>query len=148
MRNVDEAWVFKRIQTEGGKPCFLAGINSFFDKFNMLHEVSAPCHPECNGMAERLIRSLKDRLVQINKDQGFNLQRSLNIEVSSYCMVPHCATGFSPFVLLYGCEAVMPYEVPFTRYTSEEQYQDTLSSHIEKMFEIHKGASSVTLNTS
>ena len=55
-------------------------------------------------------------------------------------MVSHCATGFSPFVLLYGCEAVTPYEVPFTRYTSEEQYQDALSSHIEKMFEIHKGA--------
>ena len=39
----------------------------------------------------------------------------LNIEVSAYWMVPHCATEFSPFVLLYGFEAVTPYEVPFTR---------------------------------
>ena len=91
-------------------------------------------------MAERLICSLKDRLVHVNKDQGFNLLQNLNIVVSAYCMVPHCATGFSPFVLLYGCEAVTPYEVLLTRYTSEEQYQDTLSSQIENMFEIHKGA--------
>ena len=105
-----------------------------------MSEISAPYHPESNGMAERLICSLKDRLVHVNKDQGFNLQRNLNIAVSAYCMVPHCATGFSPFVLLYGFEAVTPYKVLFTRYTSEEQYQDTLSSHIEKMFEIHKGA--------
>ena len=108
----------KRIQTDGGKLYVSAGINSFFDKFNILHEVSAPCHPESNGMAERLIRSLKDRLFHVNKDQGFNLQQNLNIAVKAYCMVPHCATGFSPFVLFYGCEAVTPYEVLFTRYTS------------------------------
>ena len=82
----------------------------------------------------------KDRLLHFNKDQGLNLQRNLNLAVSAYCMVLNCATGFSPFVLLNGREAVTLYEVPFTRYTSEEQYQDALSSHIEKMFEIHKGA--------
>ena len=130
----------KRIQTNGGKPYVSADINSCFDKFNIVHEVSAPYHPDSNGMAERLIHSLKDRLVHVNKDQGFNLQHNLNIAVGAYFMVPNCATGFSPFVLLYGCEAVTPYEVPFTWSASEEQYQDALSSHIEKMFEIHKGA--------
>ena len=55
-------------------------------------------------------------------------------------MVPHRATGFLPFVLLYGCEAITPYKIPFTRYASEELYQDALSSHIKKMFEIHTGA--------
>ena len=110
----------KRIQTDGGKPHILAGINNFFGKFNTVHEVSAPYHPESNGMAERPLYSLKDRLVYVDKDQGFNLQQNLNIALSAYCMVPHCATGFSPFVLLYGCEAVTPYEGPFTRYMSEE----------------------------
>ena len=65
----------KSTQTDGGKPYVIAGINSFFDKFNIVHEVSAPYHPESNGMAERLICSLKDKLVYVNKDQGFNLQR-------------------------------------------------------------------------
>ena len=80
-----------------------------------MHEVSVPYHPETNGMAEKLIRSLKDRLVHVNKDQGFNLQQNLNTAVSAFCMVPHCATRFSPFVLLYGCEAVTPEEFLFTR---------------------------------
>ena len=64
----------------------------------------------------------------------------MNVAVSAYRMVPHCATGFLLFVLLYGREAIMPYEIPFTWYDSEEQYQDALSSHIEKMFELHKKA--------
>ena len=116
----------KWIQTDGGKPYVSARINSFFAKFNIVHEVAAPYHPESNGMAERLIRLLKDRLHHINKDQGFNMQRNLNIAMSSYFMVLHRATGFSPFVLLYGCEAVKPYEILFTRYLSEVKYQDAL----------------------
>ena len=68
------------------------------------------------------------------------MQQNLNKAVSAYCMVPHCATGFSPSVLLYGGEAVTPYAVPFTRYTFEVQHQDTLSSHTKKMFKNHKGA--------
>ena len=125
-----------RIQTDSGKPYMSAEIKYFFAKFNIVHEVAAPYCPESNGMAEQLIRSLKDQLHHVNKDQGFNLQRNLNIAVSAYWMVPHRATGFLPFVLLYGCEATTPYVIPFTRYTLEEQYQDTLSSHIFKKFEL------------
>ena len=126
-----------RIQTDGGKLFVSAGINSFFTKFNIFHEVAAPYHPESKGIAEKLVQLLKERLYHVNKDQGFNLQRNLNIAVSAYWMVPHRATGFSPFVLLYGCEAITPYEILFTRYASEKQYQDALSSHNFKMFELH-----------
>ena len=111
----------KRIQTDGGKPYVSAGINNSFAKFNIVHEVTAPYHPESNGMAERLIRLLKDRLRHVNKVKGSTCKEN-NITVSAYCMVPKKATGFFPFVLLYGCEAVTPYEIPFTRYNSEEQY--------------------------
>ena len=52
----------------------------------------------------------------------------------------HRANSFSPFVLLYGCEELKPHEISFTRYVLEEQYQDALSYHIKKMFEIHQGA--------
>ena len=104
-----------------------------------MHELSAPYHPESIGMAERLLCSLKYRLIYVNKDQGFSLKWNLNIAVSTYCMRPHCATRSSLFVLLYVHEAVTPYEVLFNSYASEEQYQGALSSHTEKMFEIHKG---------
>ena len=73
----------KRIQTDGGKPYVSSGIKNFFAKFNVTHDIAAPYHPESNGMAEQLIRSLKDRLSHVNKDQGFNLQRNLNIAVSA-----------------------------------------------------------------
>ena len=73
-----------KIHTDGGKPYMSSGINNFFAKFNVIHNVATPYHPESNGMAEQLIRSLKDRLNHVNEDQGFNLQRNLNIAVSAY----------------------------------------------------------------
>ena len=60
----------KRIQTDGGKPYMSAGINNFFAKFNIVHEVAASYHPESNGMAERLIRLLKGRLYHFTKING------------------------------------------------------------------------------
>ena len=117
-----------------------AGIKSFFSKFNIVHEVAAPYHPESNSMAERLVRLLKDKLHHVKKDQGFNLQRSLNIAVSAYCMVPHRATVFSPFVLLYGCEAVTPYEILITSMGWRNSAKMPLVLTSTKMFEIHQRA--------
>ena len=104
----------KWIQTDGSKLYVLSEINGFFAKKKIAHEVSAFYHPESNGMAERLIQSLKDSLSHVNEEQEFDFRRNLNVAVSAYRMVPHCATSFLPFVLLYGPKALTPYEIPFT----------------------------------
>ena len=66
----------KRIQNDGGKPYVSAGINSFFVKLYIIHEVAAPYHPESNGMAERLIWMLKDRLHHVNNFKGLNYKET------------------------------------------------------------------------
>ena len=97
-----------RIQTDGGNKCMSSRINNLFSKIKIINGFATPYDPESNKMAEQLIRSLKYRLNHVNKDQVFNLQRSLNIAVSAYQMVPYRATNFSPFEILYGCEAITP----------------------------------------
>ena len=78
---------------------------------------------------------------------GFNLQRNLNIVVSAYWMVPHCATRFLILfyliVMRHSCHMFYFYLGMLL-----ENYLDALSSHIEKMFEIFKKLSSVTVDTS
>ena len=118
----------------------LSARNSIFFSNKNTYEVATPYHPESNGMAERLLCLLKDRILIVNKDQGFNLQRNLNIALSNYFVVPRRDIGFSPFVLFYGCEAIIQYEIPFNRYVLEEQCREILSPYIKKIFETHKGA--------
>ena len=118
------------IQTDGDKPYLSAGINNFFSKFNIVHEVAAPYHPESNEIAEQLIRSLKDQLHHVNKDQGFNLQRNLNIAVSAYWMVPHRATVSCP--LYYSMVVRQPHHMkshsPGTRWRNSTKTPLVLNS--------------------
>jgi len=108
-------------------------ILRFCTLYNIQHQITAAYHPQSNGKAERMIQTLKKnvRKLQLNNQRDFT--RALQIAVAAYCMVPHRATGFSPFQLLYGCDLLMPEELPFTTYNSDEDYEIVLSTHIEKM---------------
>ena len=66
----------KRIKTDGGKLYMSSGIESIFANFKVVFKAAAPYNPESNGMAERLICLLKDRLHHINKDQDLILKSS------------------------------------------------------------------------
>ena len=55
-------------------------------------------------------------------------------------MVPHKSTGFSPFQLLYSFDPLMPKEILFTTYDSEENYKVTLSSHIQNILATNQQA--------
>ena len=48
-------WCPKRTQTDCGKLYVSAGINSFFAKFNIVHELAAPYHPESKCMERDLL---------------------------------------------------------------------------------------------
>ena len=48
-------------------------------------------------------------------------------------MVPHEATGISPFLMLYGREAIMPEEIDHTTYASNSNYEKAVAGHIAKV---------------
>ena len=53
-------------------------------------------------------------------------------------MVPHEGTGMSPFLMLYGREALMPEEIPHVNYVSIDSYEVAVEKHIGKMLAIHR----------
>jgi hypothetical protein len=98
-------------------------------------------HPKTNGQVERangmLLHVLKPRIYNDLNKFGKRWMKELPSVVWSLRTTPSRATGFSPFFLVYGAEAILPtdleYGSPRTRayddqsnQTSQEDSQDQL----------------------
>ena len=70
--------------------------------------------------------------------------RILQLAASSYRMVPHESTGLSPFLMMYGWEAILPEEITYVTYLSNENYETAVENHIGRMLAINKKAKGKT----
>ena len=107
----------------------------------MQHTVTAAYHPQSDGKAKRVIHTIKSciRKLQVTSKQGWS--RVLQIAASAYRMVPHEATGISPFLILYGREAIMPEEIDHNVYASNSNYEKAVAGHIEIFLNLQDMAS-------
>lgn len=128
------------IRTDGGKPFVSNAIEEFFSDYNINHSISAPYHPESNGLAERFIQTIKGIMHSLKLDSIKDWKKALHIAVSAYRMVPHRETGFSPFIMLYGRESILPQEIQYTKFQTIEDHEKAVENHIRKMLSIHEVA--------
>ncbi|KAI2645882.1 Retrovirus-related Pol polyprotein [Labeo rohita] len=72
---------------------------------------TSPYHAQCDGMVERLNRTLKDQLAKYICKSGGDWDRYLPQVELAYNSSVHCSTGFSPFFLAHGREPRLPAEI-------------------------------------
>ena len=77
-------------------------------KLGFRHENSTPYYPQANGQVEAINKVLKTILRQIVGDHKSNWHYVLFSALWAYCNYVKIATGFTPFQLVYGLEAVLP----------------------------------------
>ena len=122
-----------------------AGIEEFFKSYNIIHKITAPYHPESNGMAERVIKTIKNAVNNFILDTGKDWKKVISVAVAAYNMVPHRGTGFSPFMMVYGREAISPVEVKDVEFGEIEDYDTAIKEHIENMILIHEQATQTNI---
>ena len=74
---------------------------SFVKKNGIKHVFSAPYHASTNGLAERLVQSLKNSLKAAKNEEG-SLQQKVDNFLISYRNASHSTTGEPPAVLMFG----------------------------------------------
>jgi hypothetical protein len=89
----------------------------FCDKFHIRVDWAAVAHPQTNGQVERangmILQGLKPRIFdQLNKS-GRKWLQELPAVVWSLRTTPSRATGFTPFFLVHGAEAVLPTDLEY-----------------------------------
>ena len=70
----------------------------FLSNNGIIHRRSSPYHPSTNGLAERMIQTIKDGLRKLDSSLETRLQRLL----LSYRTTSHATTGRTPAELMFG----------------------------------------------
>jgi hypothetical protein len=89
----------------------------FGDKFHIRVDWAAVAHPQTNGQVERtnsmILQGLKPRIFDKLNKSGHKWLQELPAVVWSLRTTPSIATGFTPFFLVYGAEAVLPTDLEY-----------------------------------
>jgi hypothetical protein len=89
----------------------------FRDKFHIGVDWAAVAHPQTNGQVERangmILQGLKPRIFDRLNKSGRKWLQELSVVVWSFRTTPSSATGFTPFFLVYGAEAVLPTDLEY-----------------------------------
>lgn len=75
------------------------------------HNYTTPYYPQCNGLNERFNGELVQILSKVTEHQGKNWDLELPSALWAYRTSVKTSTGFTPFHLVYGKEALLPIEV-------------------------------------
>ena len=91
----------KVIVSDNGPQFVSQEFQEFGNQNYITHIKSTPYHPKTNGLAERMVRTFKERL-RAGKNSSADLDLRLQRFLLSYRNTPHKSTGRSPAELLMG----------------------------------------------
>ena len=115
-----EEWVYrygsiKTVTVDNG-PEFKNEFITAVEKIGAKFRPTTPYYPEANGMIERGHKPLKDTLVKICGESGGKWREYLPLVLFSDRISTKRTTGYSPYELVFGKQAVLPIDLEMDTY--------------------------------
>ena len=98
------------IITDHGRHFQNVMMTELTDQLGLRHDSSTPYYPQANGLVESINKVLVIMIRRITGIHRSNLHNMLFSALWAYRTSVKTSTGFTPFQLLYGLEAVLPIE--------------------------------------
>ena len=93
---------FPRLLVSDNGPQFTSEeFGSFLHSHNIVHHKSPPYHPATNGLAENMVKNVKQWLKKQGK--GTNVSCAVSDFLRTYRNVPHTSTNRTPAEIIFGC---------------------------------------------
>ncbi|CAL8992530.1 unnamed protein product [Prunus brigantina] len=100
-----------KMVTDNGTPFVNRQVSSTLSGYGIKHRRSTPYYPQGNGQAEATNKTI----LRILSKMVYEYQGSWSVHLPdalwAYRTSPRSATGFSPYSLVYGSEAISPVEI-------------------------------------
>jgi hypothetical protein len=137
-----------RILTDLGKAITGSDFWDFFQDSLIDVYYSSVAHPRCNSHVERangmVLQAVKDRIFDDAKQYATRWHVELPLIVWGLRTQVSSVTGYSPFFLVYGSEAVLPTDVAFgaprIQYYEEGAAEETRKVNLDNIEEQHVAA--------
>jgi ribonuclease HI len=131
------------IITDNGSQFTCKKFLEFCDKFHIRMDWAAVAHPQTNSQVERangmILQGLKPRIFDRLNKSGRKWLQELPAVMWSLSTTPSRATGFTPFCLVYGAEAILPtdleYRSPRVRGYDEDANQRAREDSLDQLDE-------------
>eukprot|EP00731_Ephydatia_muelleri_P005994 Em0003g242a len=90
----------RTLVSDNGPQFSSAEFAAYLTSHHILHRTSAPYHPATNGLAENMVKNVKQWLDKQAK--GFRFSRALSEFLRTYRNVPHTVTKRTPAEIIFG----------------------------------------------
>src|SRR6266498_1005815 len=109
-------------------------IQDLSEKFRIKHRLSTPYHPQINGLVERFNQTLCEKLARMAKEMTM-WDEFVDPALMAYRITKHVITGVTPFLLVYGREAVLPIDELY-----DLRMRDRMMQIVEEVLHIREEA--------
>jgi transposase InsO family protein len=142
---IDENIIFKhaapvKILTDQGKVFSSNLCKQIYTNHEIAHVRTSAYHPATNGLTERFNKTLAEMISQYTNDRQTDWDKSLIYVTFAYNTSIQESTKFSPFMLTYGREPVLPADVVMKRPSigvpDVDQYINLRNNYIQKAREL------------
>ena len=96
--------------TDGGPPFTSHKIADLFQKYHIQHRMVSPYHPQGNGQVESTNKVIEAILTKTVRENKKDWSQKLPEALWAYRTTWRNTTGFSPYELVYGKNAIFPIE--------------------------------------
>ena len=94
--------------SDNGRQFVASVVREFCENVGIRKIYSTPYHPQGNSVVESYMRTLKKGLATLVAEDGHDWDLYLPAVALAHNSTPHLATGYSPYFLTHGREAILP----------------------------------------
>ena len=124
----------KIILSDQGRNFISETVRILCEKFLIIHKFSSAYHPQTNGMVERLNRTLCESLAKVKGTDEWDLH--ILAILLAYRTKRHATTGYTPFQLVYGRQAILPIETIIPVEPEQQEEIDLQGSILQRAYNL------------